>query len=682
MIFEKITISNLFSYLGEVSFDFTGQQPDRPIILISGRNGFGKTSFLNSIKLLFTGPHEDLRNSIVSKRKLSQRRYILGQGEEWMGALHRHARTQLNTPRFYVQCEWNEQDGAVTALREWFPDGDFNPDGTLSIHTNFMDEKLIGSDAQQFIEKRLPSSYLPFFFFDGELVQHLAQANKSQLADQVEGILNIAPINSLLLYLNKVNGGWAKKGAKANEQRILNQIKRDCEEINDQLSALKEKNTELKHTIESITDQIEDLERRIRSLQGFDAQEEETQLKAKLIRIQDELAQLRVDVVNLFAPAAPLTVNQPLLEKISLKLEQHDTQSPHPNKEFLGYLRRHLPLQVFDRPAPSDVQLSSTQSQFFQDRLIQALDGSIEQSKNDKSIQGLPVEKTRRSTLKRILIPIQENDPLPDHAQRLTQIRRLSLQQSEIKLKLENASSLHEEDRHQLQSLREQKNALSQQKEKHLRDSGRTDLEIEQKKRDLKRKQIERNDQEKQIVKASRYHELSKLTIKLKDCFDDYKQALRSNRRKSVEETINRHYKILMTSNDLLHKISVDENFGIHYEDQDGALLGSASLSAGMKQLAAISLLWALKEVAKKSVPIIVDTPLARIDRKNQENLLRSYFPKASEQVIMLPTDSELDPTKYKILSPFIYREYQLDNPSGDGTQAHEQSMYPDDQEA
>jgi DNA sulfur modification protein DndD len=57
MIFESIRLTNLFSYYGEQEIDLGTPVPGRNVCLIMGRNGFGKTSLLNSLKLLFTGAH-------------------------------------------------------------------------------------------------------------------------------------------------------------------------------------------------------------------------------------------------------------------------------------------------------------------------------------------------------------------------------------------------------------------------------------------------------------------------------------------------------------------------------------------------------------------------------------------------------------------------------------------------
>jgi DNA sulfur modification protein DndD len=132
-----------------------------------------------------------------------------------------------------------------------------------------------------------------------------------------------------------------------------------------------------------------------------------------------------------------------------------------------------------------------------------------------------------------------------------------------------------------------------------------------------------------------------------------------------------------MTSNELIQHIAIDEYFGIHYQDKDSHSIGMGNLSAGMKQLAATSLLWALKTCSGRPMPIIVDTPMARIDKENQENLLQHYYPTVSEQVILLPTDSEIDERKYNLLKPYIYQEYVLENTSGSKSNPVKKTMYP-----
>ncbi len=127
-----------------------------------------------------------------------------------------------------------------------------------------------------------------------------------------------------------------------------------------------------------------------------------------------------------------------------------------------------------------------------------------------------------------------------------------------------------------------------------------------------------------------------------------------------------------MSGHSLIGQITVDEDFYLSFLDKDGQPIGSGSISHGMRQLAVTALLWALKDVAGRPLPIIVDTPLARIDRENQDNLLTHYYPNAAEQVIVLATDSEVDERKYNLVRSQLNRVYTLSNPDGETTSARE----------
>ena len=73
-----------------------------------------------------------------------------------------------------------------------------------------------------------------------------------------------------------------------------------------------------------------------------------------------------------------------------------------------------------------------------------------------------------------------------------------------------------------------------------------------------------------------------------------------------------------------------------------------------------ISLLWALALCSKKKLPVIIDTPLSRLDSAHRVSLIQTYFPQASEQTIILSTDSEIDKNYYEIMKDNIGDEFTL----------------------
>ena len=72
-------------------------------------------------------------------------------------------------------------------------------------------------------------------------------------------------------------------------------------------------------------------------------------------------------------------------------------------------------------------------------------------------------------------------------------------------------------------------------------------------------------------------------------------------------------------------------------------------------------MLWALAKTSGRHLPMIVDTPLGRLDREHRDNLMKLYFPHVSHQVIILSTDTEIDDLYVNQLDQFISESYLLE---------------------
>lgn len=91
-------------------------------------------------------------------------------------------------------------------------------------------------------------------------------------------------------------------------------------------------------------------------------------------------------------------------------------------------------------------------------------------------------------------------------------------------------------------------------------------------------------------------------------------------------------------------------------------------LSAGEKQIYAISMLWALGQISGRPLSVVIDTPLGRLDSDHRSHIVENYFPKASHQVVLLSTDTEIDRSYFKFLGPHISHAYQLEYDTSEGT--------------
>jgi DNA sulfur modification protein DndD len=112
-------------------------------------------------------------------------------------------------------------------------------------------------------------------------------------------------------------------------------------------------------------------------------------------------------------------------------------------------------------------------------------------------------------------------------------------------------------------------------------------------------------------------------------------------------------YRQLSSRSGLIKDILIDEKtYEVKITDRNGHEIRKSALSAGEKEVFAVSLLWGLAQTSELKLPIIIDTPLSRLDSTHRDNIVNNYFPNAGEQVVILSTDTEIDTNYYRSLKP------------------------------
>jgi DNA sulfur modification protein DndD len=119
---------------------------------------------------------------------------------------------------------------------------------------------------------------------------------------------------------------------------------------------------------------------------------------------------------------------------------------------------------------------------------------------------------------------------------------------------------------------------------------------------------------------------------------------------------------LLLRKDRLIEGVAIDpETFAVSLFGDHGKIR-PGSLSAGERQLTALSLLWALARAAGLPLPVVIDTPLGRLDAGHREHVVQRYLPAASHQVLVLSTDTEIDAELHAHLRPSIGAQRRLDN--------------------
>lgn len=140
-----------------------------------------------------------------------------------------------------------------------------------------------------------------------------------------------------------------------------------------------------------------------------------------------------------------------------------------------------------------------------------------------------------------------------------------------------------------------------------------------------------------------------------------FKERLLASKAQWLSEMITTEFRNLLRKRNLVAKVLVDpETYQVSIEDGRGQELPMDRLSAGERQLLAIAVLSALIKERKGRFPVVVDTPLARLDQQHRSALIKRFFATVSHQVVVLSTDQEVDGLAYEALKPFTNAEYAL----------------------
>lgn len=130
--------------------------------------------------------------------------------------------------------------------------------------------------------------------------------------------------------------------------------------------------------------------------------------------------------------------------------------------------------------------------------------------------------------------------------------------------------------------------------------------------------------------------------------------------RTEIEERTKKQFFSLMWKKRTYTDVVIDKEYNISVKDQSG-MEAIGTLSAGERQVLALSFMAALNIISGFNSPIVIDTPLARLSKSVKENLadnLSGFF--KDKQVCLLVTDEEYSSQVRKKLLSGVGREYKI----------------------
>ena len=628
MIISRLTLFNFGVYAGKNTFVFHNE---KPIVLIGGMNGRGKTTFLEAVLLALYGANSFAFNE--SKYK-SYGQYLKSYVNRADGTLDTCVELEIKLDR--------QPEEVYVINRKWSGKG-HRIHEKITVYRNGERNEFLTDNWSMFVENILPSGLSSFFFFDGEKIAELAlDQTNSQMKESIKALLGISTLDVLENDITRIISRIIKKSEQNKDIQIL--------------EGLREKKTQAENELQAIDEQMDMLSLQLDNTKSclHKAKADYTTRGGDIVSQQQELFNQRAylsamtiqqqeHLVSLAGGELPLSLVADLLKKIQLQ-----AQKEHESRLLSFALQKVY--DVFDAKSDQFGDRGSVEKfvSYIADRAEKEKTASI-YNLSDKSLFQIDsllsgdINSARQ----------QANDIIKERDNNRTKIDQIDHYLS-IDIDEKSLAKIYKKIKTLEQKLIDIKTNIDALKKRRVAANGevlRVNSEYKKCVETLL-ESLESNDDQDRVLKYA--HQAI-------DILNEYRVRLQRQKIDVLAETMTQCYKLLANKKNLIKCIVMDDvTLDFSYYDYHGNIIPNSSLSAGERQLMVISLLWALAICSKKELPVIIDTPLSRMDSNHRVSLITTYFPQAGKQTIILSTDSEIDRHYYDIMKENIGDEYTL----------------------
>lgn len=660
MRLKTLTLRNFGLYRGEQTIDLlprTRGSRRRPIVLVGGHNGAGKTTILEAIRLCLYG-RLALGNRVTDVEYHAHLRERIHR--------NRDAIIPVSYSSVAIEFEFAHAGRPSTYLvhRAWETKGANGVSESLRV---LRDGAPLGDVESQFwpefVRSLVPPGVSQLFFFDGEKIKRLAEeaSEAEALAESVKALLGLDLVERLQTDLDLYTSKFVRKTVTGSLATRLAEIEQTQRRLRSELELVVREETERRGDVLRLSETIARVEQQLaQSGEGLSARRGDLQRRvAELQARQAHLEKLLREACEGPLPFAicrslSLTLQERLTREAAA--ERLATTQAEIDKALLAVSMR-LTRGAFPRRLGWDARTrAEIQTELEEVAATLRVDGAS----NAAAARLHDVSQRDREHIQDAL-----GQGLNAASARVTEVtRELEEVVQELRKTSGRLSSTPETEEiaplvRQLSALQEEHAARSL--EATLKDEQRTKLERDLAALERERLKIVQSEKEARTL-AGRLT----LATKAKTALDEYLRRLTVAKVSELQVVAAECFSILSRKADLVAQMSIDPTtFEVTLRDRSGDVVPKASLSAGEKQLYAVSLLWALARVSGRPLPMIVDTPLGRLDSVHRQRLLERYFPHASHQVIVLSTDTEVDRQYFDLLRPHTSHSLHLVHRAG-----------------
>lgn len=678
MIIKEIEFNNFCIYKGKNRICLTPED-GKNIIVVSGNNGFGKTTFLMALVWCLYGKQMEKVDELY-KREIGEK----GGYSRYIGNSLNYQAEKDGETRFSVSITFSDvfiPDTActeITITRSY--DNATGVDEELDIFIDGRSNDLfVGSKEEKLKEEEifirdyiLPIEIAKFFFFDAEKIVSFAQINtpeqRHELSRAYSQVLGIQKYDDLKNELERIQDDYRKDSAKPEDRVAFNGL----------LSSIKNDEDEIKDIEETITKNDEDI---------MIARHDSNELQEKLVRegdlmsleklnelrenaeglrasLQSYEAQLK-DLYNFipFALAGNLVseVNHQLDEETAYKknkLQQAGVKDQTENilndleqaKQSFG---QHIDIRIRDF---YEGQIRSLIKKYFYH------DVDVNRFEHFSLLHDF--SEMEINSFKDLVFKIKNSKSLFDKLN--NEYSKAKAELFSIEKKIREAEKHAEND--YVQELRRKKERIDD----HIMLLMQNNADMLSRKRRLvdqiaaNRKQ--KDSLSKKIEVANKNKKVDTVAGKLIYKIQKFLISFKEQKKKALEQKLMEKLRLYLHKNNLVKNVIVDitgngDDVDINLYDFDNRKIDKGNLSMGERQMFASALLGALVEETEIEFPVFIDSPMQKFDASHTRNVLTKFYPKVSKQVVLFPLlMKEMTESEYKMISPLVGKAYLIEN--------------------
>lgn len=644
MLIKKLVIENYKSFQFPTEIDFGSISESNPIFLIGGMNNSGKSSIVEAIHYCLYGGRQDKIFSDINRKEFAK-------GNSYV--------------KFELTFETDDNEEIIVS-RSWTAGAIEKPRPKDLIEKLVVvkDGKRVVNQNQEmwqeFIDSKIPKSITQFFFFDGEKIQEIAQDEHTEirLKNSLEAVLGIEQLRKLSEDISHIKNDERKNFIDITDDDIkLKELEINVEKT--KLNRAEKERQEILEDINGFENELTDTKKRFEATFGIDPlkQDDIKQREKRRSQLINQLSKLDYEINGYLEKQLSFALSANLFHEIKkqIKSEQENLKSTV-ILESASEITIKIMASLDEPPPIWSITLDDEKRKLLSDRVLKVL--QLESRKNTTPT----ILNLSEKDAAKILNKMEEVELSGITALEELLIDRASFSQEfkdlENQLQSTLATDSEKELFIQLQSSIESYATQIGKKKEELRIVEEAIISLTEK---IQQKELELN----KLFDKHSYSTETRAFIdecdSIATLMSNFIVRLRLNKINQLRDKTFEMYKRLASKSELISDVKIDEKtYEITIVDRDGHVVKKAGLSAGEKEIFAVSLLWGLAQTSEVNLPIIIDTPLSRLDTVHRENIVKNYFPNAGKQVIILSTDTEITGDYYEILKPSLSGTIQL----------------------